>query len=168
VKQTAEMQRVQALMAPGVLTKDGFLGSDPRNLVDILDEDGAEVRRLGATHQGIALRMAALREAGMRGLGTLVRLGPGLEPGQAEPRFAVRVESARGGLPCPFGHPGMVRKMNTTVTNLRLGREITYTDLTVHLVGEHGFYEGRGSKFRIEPREVVEILEVPNPPGTEG
>jgi hypothetical protein len=28
------------------------------------------------------------------------------------------------------------------------------------MIGSHGFYEGRGSQFRLEPRELAEVLEV--------
>jgi len=66
----------------------------------------------------------------------------------------------RGKLPCPFGHPGIFAKVNTTVRNLKLDREITYTLLHIHLIGEHGFYEGKGSPFRLEPSDLIEILEI--------
>jgi hypothetical protein len=46
------------------------------------------------------------------------------------------------------------------VRNIKLDREITYTLLNSHLIGEHGFYEGKGSPFRLEPRELIDILEI--------
>ena len=154
MKQTVQMQTIQDRMKPGVIVRDGFLGADARNLVEILTADEAEVLRLGLTHQDIAGRMIALREAGTAGLGELI---------DVPPHFEVRVDSVRGKLPCPFGDPGIFPKTNTTVRNLRLGRELTYTDLHIHMIGSHGFYEGRGSQFRLEPRDLAEILEVPPP-----
>lgn len=74
--------------------------------------------------------------------------------------FDVRVDSVRGKLPSPFGGPGMYDKVNTTVVNKRLGREVTFTDLHIHFVRDHGFYEGKGSLFRLEPHDLIEILEV--------
>jgi hypothetical protein len=143
-------------MRPGVITRDGFLGSDRRNLIDMLIEDEAEVKRRSLEHREIAHRMIELRDAGMRGLGEFISV---------EPHFEVRVDSVRGKLPCPFGDPGVFPKTNVTVRNLRLAREIDYTDLHIHLVLAHGFYEGRGSPFRLEPVDLVEILEVEAPPG---
>jgi hypothetical protein len=151
MKQTVQMQAIQDKMKPGVIVRDGFLGTEARNLVDILTVDEGEVTRLGHTHQGIARRMIALREAGTAGLGELI---------DVPPHFEVRVDSVRGRLPCPFGDPGIFPKTNTTVRNTRLGREITYTDLHIHMIGSHGFYEGRGSQFRLEPRDLAEVLEV--------
>jgi hypothetical protein len=150
MKQTPQLARIQQKMAPGVITRDGFLGEDRRNLVDILTTDDGEVRRLGYSHQDLAQRMVDLRDAGLAGLGEFL---------DVEPHYEVRVDSVRGKLPCPFGDPGIFQKTNTTVRNRRLGREVTYTDLHIHLIGSHGFYEGRGSPFRLEPRELAEILE---------
>jgi len=151
VKQSPQLQKAQQNMRPGVITRDGFLGKDTRNLIDILIDDEAEVQRLGVTHSDIAERMIELRDAGMRGLGEFINV---------EPHYEVRVDSVRGKLPCPFGDPGIFPKTNTTVRNLKKGREITYTDLNIHMIMAHGFYEGRGSGFRLEPSDLVEVLEV--------
>ena len=150
MKQTVQMQKAQERMAPGVITRDGFLGGDHRPLADILLADEAAVKALGLEHEAMARRMIALRDAGMAGLGEFVDVAP---------HFEVRVDSVRGRLPCPFGDPGIFPKTNVTVRNRRTGREITYTDLHIHLVRVHGFYEGRGSPFRLEPKDLAEALE---------
>jgi hypothetical protein len=151
MKQTVQMQKVQARMAPGVITRDGFLGEDRRPLIDILLADGEAVKAIGLDHAAIAARMVELRDAGMAGLGEFVDVAP---------HFEVRVDSVRGRLPCPFGDPGIFPKTNVTVRNTHTGREITYTGLHIHLVRVHGFYEGHGSPFRLEPRDLAEVLEI--------
>ena len=151
MKQTVQLQQAQERMKPGVITRDGFLGNDRRNLIDMLIEDDAEVKRRSLTHQEIAHRMIELRDAGLRGLGEFI---------EVQPHFEVRVDSVRGKLPCPFGDPGVFPKTNVTVRNLALGRELTFTDLHVHLVYAHGFYEGHGSPFRLDPLELIDVLEV--------
>ena len=150
MKQTVQMQKAQERMAPGVITRDGFLGEDRRDLGDILLTDDASVKALGLEHEALARRMVELRDAGMAGLGEFVDVAP---------HFEVRVDSVRGRLPCPFGDPGIFPKTNITVRNRRTGREITYTDLHIHLVRVHGFYEGRGSPYRLEPKNLAEVLE---------
>lgn len=150
MKQTPEMDKIQREMQPGIICRDGFLGTDARKLVEILIEDDAEVKRLGITHESIANRMKELRDAGMNGLGEFVTIPP---------HFEVRVDSVRGKLPCPFGHPGIIPKTNTTVRNLESGEEITYTDLNIHMIEAHGFYEGKGACFRLEPADLLRILQ---------
>jgi hypothetical protein len=138
-------------MAPGAITRDGFLGDDRRPLVDILLADETAVKALDLDHPRIAARMRELRDAGMAGLGEFVEVAP---------HFEVRVDSVRGRLPCPFGDPGVFPKTNVTVRNRRTDRESTYTDLHIHLILAHGFYEGRGSPFRLEPKDLAEVLEI--------
>lgn len=152
MKQSPQLKQIQENMRPGVLTLNGFLGTDGRDLVEILETDAAEVRRLKTTHRAISDRMALLRDRGKEGLGEFI---------DVDPNFEVRVDSVRGGIPSPFGDRGLIPKTNTTVRNTRLGREIVFTDVNIHLIGEHGFYEGRGSLFRVEPEDLVEVLEVP-------
>jgi hypothetical protein len=151
MKQTVQMKLIQEKMKPGVITRDGFLGPDRRNLIDILIEDEETVKRLGLSHQQIAQRMLEFRNAGMRGLGEFISI---------EPHFEVRVDSVRGKLPCPFGDPGIFPKTNITVRNLEKNEDITYTDLHIHLIGSHGFYEGKGSVFRLDPKSLVDALEI--------
>ena len=152
MKQTVQFQRIQEKMKPGKLTRDGFLGKDGRNLVDILIDDDADVRRMDTSHAIIAKYMRRFRKKGEKGLGEFIPV---------EPHFEVRVDGARGKLPCPFEHPGMFRKMNTIVNNLKLNRQIIYSDLNIHMVESHGFYEGKGSFFRTDPTALVDVLEIP-------
>ena len=129
----------------------GCLGTDKRSLAAILRADDAAVRRRGLTHARIARRLLALRQAGWKGLG---------EPVSRAPHFEVRVDAARGKLPCPFGDSGSFAKVNTTVRNLKRGAEITFTDLNIHLIAAHGFYEGRNTPFRLEPEQLMDVLEL--------
>ena len=151
MKQSAKDDIVQSQMRPGVITRDGMLGADRRKLCDILEADAAAVSRLGLTHAGIAARMRALRDAGARGLG---------EPVCVLDHFEVRVDSVRGTLPCPFMHQGMYQKEFVEVRNLRNGEQVTFTELNIHLIGEHGFYEGLGSAYRQEPETLSRVLEI--------
>jgi hypothetical protein len=151
MKQTVQLSRIQEKMKPGIITRDGFLGTDTRNLIDMLVEDDETVKRMDLTHAAVAQRMIDLRDAGLRGLGNFVLV---------EPHFEVRVDSVRGKLPCPFGDPGIFQKTNTTVRNLKSGKEVTYTDLHIHMIGSHGFYEGIGSPFRLEPEILISVLEI--------
>ena len=138
-------------MRPGVITLHGFLGPDDRNLIDILTEDDGEVNRLGLSHEQIARRMEELRDQGKRGLGEFIKV---------QPHFQVRVEAVRGKLPSPFGGAGLHRKTNTIVRNDAAGREIAYSDLQIHLIFNNGFYQGKGSTYRLKPADIADVLEI--------
>lgn len=136
-------------MAAGRITRDGFLGKDRRPLIQILAEDENTVHALGLTHREIADRMRWFTEAGKGGLGTTVKV---------EERWEVRVQSVRGLLPCPWGHEGMYPKTNVFLRKLDSGETLVWTDLGVHMIGEHGFYEGIGSGFRVDPEKAARVL----------
>ncbi len=150
MKQTADLDRYQRNMLPGIITLEGMLGTDTRKLGDILSADHNAVRSLKTTHRTIAARMRLLREHGAEGLGLDVH---------AADHFHVRVDNVRGKLPCPF-EDGIFQKTFIIVHNDRLDKTIRYTDLHIHMIEAHGFYEGRGSHFRLEPADLVEVLEI--------
>ncbi|MFA5513971.1 MAG: hypothetical protein WDA17_03525 [Sphaerochaetaceae bacterium] len=151
MKQSPEYDYIEKQMQPGVITLDGFLGTDKRKLIEILIEDEGIVQRHDKTHAEIAQKMEYFRDKGLPGLGEFIHL---------DGTFDVRVDSVRGKLPSPFGGPGMYEKVNTTVVNKKLNREITFTDLHIHFIKDHGFYEGKGSPYRVEPVDLITILEI--------
>ena len=151
MKQTPAYDAIQQQMRPGVITLEGFLGTDTRNLIDIINADDAAVRQAETTHTQIAQRMQYFRNVGLPGLGEFIAV---------EPHFDVRVDSVRGKLPSPFGGPGMYEKVNTTVINKQIGQQIVFTDLHIHFIRDHGFYQGKGSPYRLEPNVLIEVLEI--------
>ena len=40
------------------------------------------------------------------------------------------------------------------------GRYVGETPLSIHLIRAHGFYQGRGSRYRVSPRELVRRLDM--------
>lgn len=148
MKQTPELDRIQARMRPGVLTMKGFLGTDPRPLADILAEDDAVVRAAGVTHAQIADRLEAITKAGtdLMEAETIV-----------ENRFRVVVRDDRGLLPSPFGD-GRFSKGDTEVTDPVTGRTFRWNGLTLHLIRHHGFYNGKGSDYRLDPAVLIEVF----------
>lgn len=151
MKQSPQLKKAQEAMKPGVITKEGFFGPDLRHLIDILIEDDAEVTRLGFTHEKIAEKMKFFREEGLKGEGLSIDVGNNYE---------VLVDSVRGKLACPFGEPGLISKNNIKVINKKLKQEINFTDFHIHLIEEHGFYQGKGSPYRVSPKELIKILEI--------
>lgn len=149
MKQTPQFQRIQELMQPGILTKDGFLGDDNRNLVDIINEDERALVSLGISGKEIADKMTMLLEAGREGFGN---------PILVDDIFEVTVENFMGKIPSPFG--GIFNKENAQVVNLRTMETICWTNLSIEMIREHNFFQGKGSKYRIDPKLIVDILEI--------
>ncbi len=150
MKQSPQDKTITQRMQPGVYSRDGFLGEDSRPLADILDTDRSVVEALGVTHQRLSQRMAEVLMQAMAGCGAPVKIGEHLTAVYRE---------AMGRIPCPFGD-GLHAKGQVELTDGRTGKILTFTPLSVHMAGEHGFYQGRGSRYRLEPAELCEIFDL--------
>ena len=149
MKRTPDEERVLQRMAPGVLSRDGFLGADPRPLDEILATDQAQVDDLGITHGEIAGRLREVLAAARDAFGRPVRVGPGLRAVYRE---------AMGRIPSPWPGEGLFAKGEVELIDELSGRALRYTPLSVHMIAAHGFYQGRGSRYRLEPAEVCRVL----------
>jgi hypothetical protein len=138
-------------LLPGKISAEGFLGSDPRSPEQIIADDNRKVEELGASHQALACRMQFLTDAAVDGLGQAIYID-GLD---------VTVVEARGLIPCPFQDHHSACKRITYVMDLHTGRTIHWSDLNIHLIARHGFYEGEGSYFRVDPVKLLDIIGEP-------
>jgi len=149
---TGILHKAEANLERGVLTPDGFLGQDNRPLLRILREDSLAFTDLGLEWAVVGQRLDELLLLGAAGLG---------EPITVSDRYLVRVAETRGMLPCPW-EDGLWRKRSATVQRLvggaPSGPEILFSDLSLHLLREHHFLQGKGSPFRLEPRDLQEVL----------
>jgi hypothetical protein len=151
MKQTPQEKHIYENFKPGKISKDGFLGDDTRHIHDIIDDDRRTLDRLGITKEQMAERLQYFIEEGKKGLESVVDLGD----------FTTQIQWDRGMLPSPFGDPKrLYHKIVAIVFNKKLQKEIRYTQLNVHMIREHGFFEGKGSVFRLEPEEVVTVLNI--------
>lgn len=134
-----------------ILRAGNFLGNDPRPLRQILDEDAQVLARHGVTPGALAARLQALRDIGLPGQGAAVTAAAGL---------LVRVEAERGTIACPFGDAPLISKVNVEAVHSASGRSLFFSDLSIHLIAAHGFLQGRGAPFRLEPEQVMDFLAV--------
>lgn len=149
MKQQPDLQKIQANMQPGSLSAAGFLGTDERNLADILRADQSVVDDLGLTHESIANAMRSLSDAAMAGLG---------RPVDYAGNYIVVVEEFMGKIACPFRDNHRSIKRTITATNRKTGQIMSWTDLSVHMIERHGFYEGLGSPYRHDPAALADFL----------
>ena len=132
-----------------MISRDGFLGDDKRPLRAILGEDDQRVAALGLTHKTIADRMRYLTEAGKARLGAAAVI---------DGVYEVRADDTRGGIPCAWPHDGLFDKTMVRLRRLDTGEELRWSELMIHLIGEHGFYQGKGSPYRLAPAELARVL----------
>jgi hypothetical protein len=146
-------------MRPGakslVGSRLGFLGPDER-LLDVLAADNQHVvDELGLTHQELAKHLHALGTIGLWQRLHKQKETPFVYHGR---RYTVNVETTRGIQPSPF-RDGTESGSNATVHNLDNGKEVRYGLLVPYMIERYGFYEGKGTPYRLEPRRVLEVFD---------
>ncbi len=151
MKQSPELEQIQNNMMPGALSGHGFIGKDSRKLVDIIHSDRKALQQLGITQEALADKMQALTDVGMQGLG---------RPETLDTHFEIEVEEYKGEIPCPFKDSAKANKRQTRVRRLDTGIMIRWTDLNIHMIRDHGFFEGYGSTYRLDPAELARFLDM--------
>jgi hypothetical protein len=125
------------------------MGDDSRSFNEVIDADAFQVSKLGYTMEQIAARMQEITDTAKTGLGNWVNV---------DDKLQAVAEEAKGSLICPWPHPGRYVKRVTTVERRNSGETIRWSDVNIHLIAEHGFFEGRGAAFRIEPEKLINVI----------
>ena len=150
MKQSPRDKKLEEVLRSTKLVAGGFMGTDTRHPIEIIEQDIVALEELGVTAAQVAERMTELTELAKPRLGNWID--------SATLKLRVKSEDYKGKLVCPWPHPGLFDKRITTVEHLKSGKQISWTDLNIHMIAEHGFFEGKGAFFRIEPEEIVSIL----------
>jgi len=149
MKKSPQTRKLEHILRSSKLVAGGFMGDDSRSFTEVIDADAFLVSRLGYTMEQIAARMQEITDTAKTGLGNWVT---------EDDKLQAVAEEAKGSLICPWPHPGRYVKRVTTVERRNSGVTIRWSDLNIHLIAEHGFFEGRGAAFRIEPEKLINVI----------
>jgi hypothetical protein len=152
--ETATLER----MAPGVLSRDGFLGTDSRPIAEIVATDRAAFEEAGVAPEDAADVLEEIHEAADAALGTSVSLYGG--------SVTAQITEVRGRIPCPFADGVQAHKAVLDIGFA--GHRIRVTPLGIHLLRSHCFLQGRAAPFRIEPGPLIELHELVRGPRAAG
>jgi hypothetical protein len=148
LRQPDRARELEALLRSGKLVLGGFMGWDDRELYEVIEEDLRAVWGEGRTVGELAARMAELTEAGIAGLGNPVMFGG----------FEITVEENKGLNFCPWDCQDHLSKRVTVVKRMKDGKSLRWADLSIHMIRRHGFFEGKGSLYRLEPKELIGVV----------
>jgi hypothetical protein len=142
-------------MRPGKLSRAGFLGANEKLLEVLAADNRFVVEQQGLTHQELAKHLHVLAAVGTwqekhHELGT-----PFLYHGS---KFKVTLLYFKGHVESPFEDD---TKANTeaTLKNVSGGKVVKYSLLLPHMMERYGFYEGKGTSYRVDPGKILEVLD---------
>jgi hypothetical protein len=149
MKQKPDLDKIQSKMYESHFSSFGFMGDDTRKLTDIIRQDSETLIKLKITKEQLSKRMQHITEKAAAGLGTPVIIDSYLE---------CYTDDSRGRIPCPFSQGCFAEKRVTYVKNLKTNEEIKWSDLNIHMIKEHGFFEGNGAEFRLNPVRLYKTI----------
>jgi len=149
MKQSPSMRDLELMLRSSRIAAGGFLGNDARPLEEIIDADMVSLAHLGYTAAQVAERMRQLTALAVPQLGN---------PVAAEDNLSVISQDYMGSIICPWPHPVSLAKRITIVRRTDTGESIRWTDLGIHMIAEHGFFEGKGSAFRVDPAQLIKVI----------
>jgi hypothetical protein len=131
----------------------GFLGKDEK-LLDVLAMDNAfVVDKLGLTHQDIARPLIIAHAIGDKKrfdeAGTKFRYH-----GQ---NYHIKMICYKGFQESPF-YDNTRTSCDAVLENLTNGKKLKYSPLVPMMIERYGFYEGKGTPYRVEPAAVLEVF----------
>lgn len=143
------IEDLEAHMKPGRDSMAGFLGED-ESLLEVLAQDNDFVLSHGLTHQELAKQLKFAEEVRQRGLGNEFEYN-----GR---RYHIKVMQTRGYQRSPFDD-GTKTDSDIRITNLTNGATLRCSCLLKDMIERYGFYEGRGTGYRLEPADILEVFD---------
>jgi len=135
-------------LSPSKFSAEGFLGSDRRPIDEIVSEDLRVLERCHVPKDALVQALKHAYDSAQRALGAEVLIRPGVT--------AVFHESM-GRIPSPFKGDGVFEKGEAVVKDIR-GHSLVITRLSIHLIEKHGFFQGKGSPYRMDPITAIKIF----------
>ena len=155
---TLELSEVERRMRPGAWFTHGFLLKDT-SLAEVLAQDARTLAALGVTAEQVGRRLAELLQSGAK--------SDWFWPFQTG-EYKVEIRRRRGFITCPWAPdefaPCVVGQLSPPTANQFLIRRrgsrqrLEGFELSAHLIRDHAFFGGPGSRFRIEPDQAVAVL----------
>jgi hypothetical protein len=151
---------IEQRMQPGGWDTSGFIRPGSR-LSEVLAADADLIHRHGVDPEHVGRRLADLLAAGARSdRGRPVRVGA----------HAVEILHQRGLITCPWapeefeacetGAGGYPTANRFHIQRLSSRASLDGFELCAHLIRDHGFFGGPGTRFRLEPDQVLEVLDL--------
>jgi hypothetical protein len=148
-------------MRPGAWTVTGFLAADA-SLGDVLAADAAELARLSVSASELGERLRELLERGSKS---------DWFRGKRVGEHRVELHRRRGLLTCPWapeeftacsvGRGSGPTSNEFVVVHVPTRARLEGLELHTHLIGDHGFFGGPGTEYRLEPENVAAALSAP-------
>ena len=149
MKKSPEESKLRERLKPSIFSGGGFLGDDTRELEEIINEDLNKLEEHSVEKTELVELLKKAYNNVKQGYQQKVKLTENLEGEFFE---------AKGHIPSPFRGDGVFEKGEARIQHQESGKTIIITALSINLIEKHDFFQGQGSRYRIEPVETYNML----------
>lgn len=153
-----DLLEVERRMQPGAWSTHGFLLKG-HSLAEVLANDARALAALGFSAELVGQRLSKLLESGAK--------SDWFWPFRTG-EHKVEIRRRRGFITCPWAlaefEPCAVGQLSFPTANEFLiqnrgsRQRLEGFELSIHLIRDHAFFGGKGSRFRIEPVRAIAVL----------
>lgn len=136
-------------LSPTGFSGSGFLGHDPRDWEEIVAADQRALAEQGVRLDHLMAALRTIFEAAVQSQGDDVQVAPEVTASCLE---------CRGRVPSPFPGEGTFAKHQVRVQRTSGEKCFVLTELGLHLIEHHAFFQGHGSPFRVDPVLAARLL----------
>jgi hypothetical protein len=149
MKQSPSEKELTRNLGPSKFSASGFLGSDSRPVDEIVSEDLRSLEKNQVAKEALVEALKRAYETAKEAFGAEVDIRQGVT--------AVFYESM-GHVPSPFQADGVFEKGEAVVKDEEGGDAVVITSLGIHLIEKYSFFQGKGSRYRIDPDTAIKIF----------
>ena len=149
MKKSPDESKLRDRLKPSIFSGGGFLGDDQRELEEIINDDLKKIEEHNIKKTELVELLKKAYEKVKQGYGQKVKLTD---------RLMGEFFEAKGRIPSPFRGDGVFEKGEARIHDKNTGKEIILTALSINLIEKHDFFQGKGSRYRLDPVETYNIL----------
>ncbi|HPJ39926.1 MAG TPA: hypothetical protein PLT75_15905 [Spirochaetota bacterium] len=149
MKQSPDQSDLMKNFSPSKFSAGGFLGNDTRTIGEIISADLKVLEKNDIEKEALAGTLQSWYDRAKAAMGGETDIAPGV---------TAMYHEARGKIPSPFRGEGTFEKGDVVLREASSGKEVVLTCLSIHLIRAHGFFQGKGQRFRVDPADIIDII----------
>jgi len=150
MKKSPEEANLEDRLKPSIFSGGGFLGHDDRPINEIIADDLKALEEETINKNDLEKLLEKAFKQVKQGWGQKIQLSENL--------YGTFYES-KGKIPSPFRGDGVFEKGEARIIHQKEDQELIITDLSLNLIKKHDFFQGKGSRYRINPVQAYYILQ---------
>ena len=165
-----EFATIEQRMYPGKSSDSGFLQQGEK-LEEVMEVDQKYLQSVSITYEQIADRLETIvgKYYRCQYLHSQKNLDDVDSPAHmVEEKYMIGHWTYNGAQTCPFQNEELDKAYHgfdygdtdITIRNINTGRSIVFNTLLLHMIRQHNFFESPKSSHRLEPGQVIELLEI--------